>query len=380
MKYSFSITFFLSIASIGIAQNNKREIGNFPQIDSIEVKVDTSEVIYKNKLLVFPLTALSTETSWVFGVANAFIFKTSKKDKKLRTSTMPSGFLYTLNKQLLIGVGANIFLPKEKYVIRFENSFSKFPDKFWGIGNSTPEDAKESYTFTQFYINPQLHRKIKRDFFAGAGWDFQDVYDISYDPNGNFAKQQVLGIYNRANYHVSGYSLFLMNDSRNHAYQPDKGYLLKIKFSNFNNGTGSDYNFQVVEADFRKFVNLGRGQTLAFQGLGTFGFGNVPYRNLAVLGGNVIMRGYYSGRFRDKKFVGSQVEYRFPIYQRIAGVGFTAIGQVAQELQDFGIDRFKLATGAGLRVSVLPKEKLNLRFDVAYGNQINYYVVLAESF
>jgi hypothetical protein len=29
---------------------------------------------------------------------------------------------------------------------------------------------------------------------------------------------------------------------------------------------------------------------------------------------------------------------------------------------------------------VLPKEKLNLRFDVAYGNTINYYVVLAESF
>jgi hypothetical protein len=370
----------LSSIHFTFGQNNKREIGNFPQIDSMEVKMDSSEVIYKNKLLVFPLTALSTETSWVFGVANAFIFKTSKKDRKLRTSTMPSGFLYTLNKQILIGLGANIFLPKEKYVIRFENSFSKFPDKFWGIGNDTPEENKESYTFTQFYINPQLHRKIKNDFFVGAGWDYQSVYDISYDANGNFAKQQVLGIYNRSSYHVSGYSLFLMNDSRNHAYQPDKGYLLRIKFANFNGSTGSNYNFQVIEADYRKFINMGRGQTLAFQGLGTFTFGNVPYRNLAVLGGNVIMRGYYSGRYRDKKFIGSQVEYRFPIYKRVAGVGFASIGQVAEELNDLGFDRFRVASGAGLRVSVLPKEKLNLRFDVAYGNQINYYVVLAESF
>ncbi len=369
-----------AFASACLAQNKNREIGNFPEIDSTEVKIDTSVVVYKNKLLVFPLTALSTETSWVFGFANAFIFKTSKKDKNLRTSTMPSGFLYTLNKQILIGLGANIFLPKEKYIIRFENSFSKFPDKFWGIGNETPESGKESYTFTQFYINPQLHRKIKKNFFIGAGWDFQSVYDISYDAGGNFAYQKVVGIYNRTNYHVSGYSLFLMNDSRNHAYIPDKGYLLRVKFSNFNKGVGSNYDFKVVEADYRKFFNLGHNQTLAFQGLGTFTFGDVPYRSLAVLGGNTIMRGYYSGRFRDKKFIGSQLEYRFPIYWRIAGVGFTGIGQVADEFSDFGVDRFKVAVGAGLRVAVLTKEKLNLRLDVAHGNQINYYIVLAESF
>jgi hypothetical protein len=346
----------------------------------MEVKVDTSQIIYKNKLLVFPLIALSTETSWVFGVANAFVFKTSKKDKKLRTSTMPCGILYTLNNQILVGLGANIFLPKEKYVIRFENTFSRFPDKFWGIGNDTPEEAKESYTFTQFYIDPQLHRKITKDFFIGIGYDFQTVYDIKYEATGNFAKQEVAGIYNRTNYQVSGYSIFFMNDSRNHAYQPDKGYLLRVKFANFNQHVGSNYNFQVIEADYRKYIKVGREQTLALQGLGTFTFGDVPYRSLAVLGGNVIMRGYYSGRYRDKKFIGSQIEYRFPIYKRIAGVGFAGIGQVAAEMGDLGFDRFKVATGAGLRVSVLPKEKLNLRFDVAYGNQINYYVVLAESF
>jgi hypothetical protein len=380
MKYSITIVFILFLLSTGFAQNKRREIGTFPNIDSMEVRVDTSQVVSKNKLLIFPLVALSTETSWVFGMANAFIFKTSKKEKGLRTSTMPAGLLYTLNNQILIGLGANIFLPKEKYVIRFENSFSRFPDKFWGIGNDTPESNKESYTFTQFYIDPQLHRKISKDFFIGLGYDFQTVYNIKYEENGNFAKQEVVGIHNRKNYQVSGYSLFLMNDSRNHAYQPDKGYLLRLKFANFNRHVGSNYNFQIVEADYRKYFKLKHGQILAVQGLGTFAFGNVPYRNLAVLGGNLIMRGYYAGRYRDKKFIGTQVEYRFPVYKRIAGVGFASIGQVAAELDDFGFDRFKLATGAGLRVSVIPKEKLNLRFDVAYGNQLNYYVVLAESF
>ena len=147
-------------------------------------KKDSAKASYKNKLLVFPLVASSPETSWVFGVANAFIFKTAKSDSVLRVSTIPSGILYTLNNQILIALGANIFLPKERYIIRFENSFSKFPDKFWGLGNNTDDKTSESYTFTQFYINPQLYRKVYGSLFLGGGLDFQRVFDIKYDSGG----------------------------------------------------------------------------------------------------------------------------------------------------------------------------------------------------
>lgn len=369
--YLVILTFLFSTAN---AQNKNREIGAFP------TTADTTNLLYKNKLLIFPLIALSTETNWVFGVANAYIFKTSRKDPALRTSTMPSGFLYTLNHQILVAIGANIFLPKEKYILRFENTFSKFPDKFWGIGNDTPESAEESYSFTQFYINPQLSRKIKRNFFIGLGFDYQDVFKIQYDSLGNFAKDQVLGIYNRTRYHTLGYSFLFTHDSRNHAYTPNRGSLVRVKLSNFNQNIGSDYNFQGVEIDFRKYLQLTPKRVLAIQGLGVFTFGDVPYRNLAVLGGNSMMRGYYGGRYRDKKFVGAQLEYRFPIYWRISGVTFGSAGQVADAMPEINFSRFKFAAGAGLRFSVLPREYLNLRFDVAYGNSLNYYIVLAESF
>ena len=359
------------------AQTENREIGAFPQ------PVDTTgtEFVYKNKLLIFPLVALSTETNWVFGIANAYVFKTSRKDPTLRTSTMPSGFLYTLNNQILIALGANIFLPKEKYIIRFENSFSKFPDKFWGIGNNTPEKARESYTFTQFYINPQLSRKIKYNFFGGVGLEYQDVFNIRYDSLGNFEKQKVLGIYKRSDYQVFGYSLLLTHDSRNHAYTPDRGSLMRIKFANFNRQAGSDFDFHGLEVDFRKFIGFKTRQVLAIQALGILTFGDVPYRNLAVLGGNSMMRGYYSGRYRDKKFVGSQVEYRFPLYKRLSAVTFMSVGQVAGQMDEINFSRFKLGGGVGVRFAVLSKEKLKLRFDVVHGNEtLNYYIVLAESF
>lgn len=345
-------------------------------------KKDSVKPSYRNKFLVFPLVALSTETNWVFGVANAYIFKTAKHDSTLRVSTMPSGFLYTLNNQILIALGANIFLPKEKYIIRFENSFSKFPDKFWGLGNSTDSRPSENYTFTQFYINPQLYRKIYGDLFLGAGVDYQRVFNIEYAKGGYFDQDQVKGVSDRSSYTVFGYSFFINHDSRNHAYVPDKGELFRIKFSNFNDHVGSDYDFRTLEIDLRKFFKITKKSVLAIQSLSTFNFGDVPYRNLAILGGNSMMRGYYAGRFRDLKFTGIQAEYRFAIKGRVGAVAFAGAGEVAKDFEGFGFDKLKPSIGAGLRVAILKQDKLNLRLDVAGGNggSLNYYIVLAESF
>ncbi len=345
-------------------------------------KKDSVKPSYKNKFLVFPLVALSTETNWVFGVANAYIFKTAKKDSALRVSTIPSGLLYTLNNQILIALGANIFLPKERYIIRFENSFSKFPDKFWGLGNNTDGRNSESYTFTQYYINPQLYRKVYGDFFLGGGIDFQRVFDIEYNAGGYFDQDKVLGVSDRSSYSVFGFSFFINHDSRNHAYVPDRGELFRIKFSNFNKNIGSDYDFRTLEIDFRKYLKITKHSVLAIQSLSTFNFGDVPYRNLAILGGNNMMRGYYAGRFRDQKFSGAQVEYRFPIRGRVGGVGFAGFGEVARDFNDFSFDKLKPSLGGGIRVAVLRHDKLNLRFDVAGGSggSLNYYIVLAESF
>lgn len=375
MSVRLAISFFIVLGSLAAHGQNRRT-----QFTPLPQSFDSSQVTYKNKLLIFPLVALSTETSWVFGVANAYIFKTSKKDPHLRTSTMPSGFLYTLNDQILIALGANIFLPKEKYIIRFENSFSKFPDKFWGIGNDTPESAEESYTFTQFYINPAISRKVKKNLFLGAGIEYQSVFNIKYQAGGNFEKDTVVGIYNRTNYSVFGLSALITYDSRNHAYTPNRGALFRIKFSNFNRNMASDYDFRSFDVDFRKFIQLSPQNILALQTYGLFTFGDVPYRNLAILGGNSMMRGYYGGRYRDKMFIGTQAEYRFPVYWRFGAVAFASAGQVADNFSQISLPKFHLAAGAGIRFAVLPKENLNLRFDVAYGNKVNYYIVLAESF
>ena len=342
-------------------------------------KVDSVKAKHKNSFLVAPLISNTPETAWAFALASAYIFKTNKKDTLLRTSTMPSGIAYTSRNQLLIALGGNIFLPKERYIIRFENSYSNFPDRFWGLGSDTYNRTYESYSFNQLYLNPQLHRKIWPGYFVGFGWDFQRVFKVEYSKGGYFDQDQVIG---RTPYKISGYSIYFTYDTRNHAYVPDKGALFRVKFNDYHNFTGSDFKFNLVEVDFRKFIKSYTKNILAIQFYSNFKFGDVPLRSLASLGGNNIMRGYYAGRFRDRMFLATQAEYRFPIYWRFAGVGFVGVGQVMDKFQSFNLNRFKISVGTGLRFAILPKEKLNLRFDIAFGNynSFTYYLILAESF
>lgn len=366
------------LSSPGLGQVKEEE--KRAELSPLPIVIDTGKVVYKNKILAFPLIALSTETSWVFGAGGAYIFKTSKKDSTLRTSTMPLLLLYTLKDQILAGIGANIFLPKEKYIIRFENTYSRFPDKFWGIGNDTPASAEESYTFNQFFINPAISRKIRRNLFAGVGIEYQHVFNIKYDSGGNFEQDKVIGIYNETEYDVFGLSALVTYDSRNHAYTPNKGSLFRVRYSNFNESRISDYNFQSLDIDFRKFIELKPRNILAVQYYSLMTFGDVPYRNLAMLGGSMMMRGYYQGRYRDKMIMSAQAEYRFPVVWRFGAVAFASAGQVADNLSQFNFSRMRYAAGAGVRFSVLPSENFNLRVDAAYGDKWNVYVLLTESF
>lgn len=385
MNFAFRIFYLLIVLSaLSASCFSQSQEPNAAQEPNFFTKKDSIKPSYKNKLLVVPIAALSTETNWVFGVGSFYVFKTAKHDSALRVSSLPFGFLYTLNNQIFIAVGANIFLPKEKYNIRFENTFSKYPDRFWGIGNNTDsrEKAYENYTFTQFYINPQIYRRVKGDLFLGVGVDFQRVFNIQYKVGGYFTQDKVLGVTDKSSYTVFGTSFIINYDSRKHAYVPNKGELFRLRFTNFAKGLGSDYDFYLTEIDYRKFIPLTKRSVLALQSLSLFNFGDVPYRHLGVLGGNNIMRGYFMGRYRDLKFSALQAEYRFPVKGIFGGAAFVSTGQVGNRFSDFGFEKLKISYGAGVRVTIFKQDKLNLRFDIATNpsGTLNYYVLVAESF
>jgi outer membrane translocation and assembly module TamA len=69
----------------------------------------------------------------------------------------------------------------------------------------------------------------------------------------------------------------------------------------------------------------------------------------------------------------TEVEYRFPIYKRFAGVVFAAMGSVTDRWSNGQTDYLRYTIGAGLRFALLPKDKIRLRFDVGLGKNTSAF-------
>ncbi|MFN0048989.1 MAG: BamA/TamA family outer membrane protein [Cytophagales bacterium] len=345
-----------------------------PTTDSLKVNNR-----YKNSVLVAPLVSNTPETGWAFALAGVYIFKTNKKDTLLRSSTVPLGVAYTTRNQILVAMAGSIYFPKEDYILRLENTYSRFPDKFWGIGNGTFNRDYQNYSFEQVYFNPQFSRKVIGKFYMGLGFEYQQVIHLDYEKDSYFESDNVRG---NSPYKSAGIGLLFRYDNRNHAYVPNKGALINFEFYSAQQWNGSDFSFIAAKFEIKKFRKIFNNHVIGLHFKNVFTFGDVPYLSMAVLGGNDIMRGYYAGRFRDKMVSAAQVEYRFPIWWRFGGVAFAGLGEVANRFTDYSFDKLKYSVGTGIRFALLPKQKLNFRFDVGWGNHnsFNYYVIVAESF
>jgi hypothetical protein len=360
------IIFILSVCSVSLASAQET------------LKKDSTRKEKKIKTLVFPAVSRAPETSWVLGAAAVFMFKTKPSDSLLRTSTIPIGFMYSLKHQIFISNGFNIYFPGEKYIFRLENTFTKFPDKFWGLGYNTPYSNLEKYTYSQLFINPQFLKKIYKDFFIGVCAEYQKVYYLDHIAGGIFDKENIAG---RNGSTSAGLGIELSRDSRNNTFSATKGYLIKLITVVFNKAFTSGYNYSYTELDVRRYISIKKNNVLAFQLDAIFTSGNVPYRSLATLGSPNMMRGYYGGRYRDRNVVAFQVEDRIHLWWRIGAVAFAGLGQVSNDYTQWHLQQVKYSIGAGLRFAVLPKEKLNLRVDYGFGYKSqNFYLTVTESF
>ncbi|HEY4798054.1 MAG TPA: BamA/TamA family outer membrane protein [Bacteroidia bacterium] len=335
----------------------------------------------KLNFLPIPIIMNSPETSFGFGGGGIFTFKASKKDTSLRTSSADIVALYTLNQQLVFASEGSLYLPKENYIIKYQASFSKYPDLFWGIGNNTPASNQESYSYTQAYFHPEIVRKVLSKFFLGLNYEIQHVLKVDRNANDLFDQENVTG---RNGGPISGIGITAAWDKRNRAFSPDKGEFVQFYARHYNHLLGSDFEFSDFSVDARKYFKTFHRQVLVFQAISKMTKGSVPFRSLASLGGSSLMRGYYEGRFRDFNMFAFQAEYRVPLWRRFGMVIFTGIGEVSSALKYYCLNGIKYSYGGGLRYALKKKDRLNLRIDYGFGQDFRRdkgaYLLISEAF
>ncbi|HET8858427.1 MAG TPA: BamA/TamA family outer membrane protein [Marivirga sp.] len=344
---------------------------------------DTSD-ISKPQFLIYPTLAYSPETSWEIGLSSLLVYY-AKQDTSNRLSEINGFTFFTLENQYGLWFDHAIYSDQDKWFFLGRLRFQSFPLFYHGIGNDTPEDYIARVDANQIFIKERVLRKVKKDVFIGLEMDYQRLSSVNFVPaeGANGIQELPLGSQGSTNL---GFGVGLVHDNRHNVLNVRKGLFSELALLHYNPSWGSTFEFTTIITDTRIYRPIGEKNVFAAQLLGQFNSGDVPFNQLALMGGESIMRGYYYGRYRDRNQVAAQIEYRFlPIpfsfTDRIGAAVFAGAGKVFPELNNFDLSNIVVSGGAGIRFLLFPKKDIYTRFDVAFTQEgPGFYLFIGEAF
>ena len=259
-------------------------------------------------------------------------------------------------------------------------TFAHTIDRFYGIGNDTPDLGTEEFTLENFgaLIDFQIPPAIMMSDRSGLVIDYKNYFVVDKKQNPYLQNDTLNGLQGG---HVSGLGMVSVWDSRDQVFFPNRGGLIQAKILFYTKDLGSNYTFSWVEFDARRYWAFKPDHVITIQIYLKSVGGHPPFYELPALGGAKKMRGYYLGRYRDKNYLALQIEYRQYIWKRLGLVAFIGSGDVASEITQFQLRRLKESYGVGLRFLFNKEKKINLRADMGFGKNTNgIYFGMEEAF
>ena len=374
----FVLSTFLNISQ-GQSQNQFTLLAD-KVVDLFSGEIPLSNNPYPIQWVVAPALAYAPETSWQFGIGGNVLFKPRRAEDSARVSVVSFAARYTINNQLLTSASYTLFSARETFSQRGTVYYIQFPRFYYGVGNDTPPTNEELFSSTLAGAEHMVYRRVWSKLYIGAGLRYVSTFDIETQEGGLL--QTTLPRGTNPNQAV-GWNVGLLYDSRDNPLGTSTGTLFEFRQRFHREFLGSDFNYEVGVLDLRHYRQpfKGRRDILAGQLYGYFSTGETPFTELAALGGGMIMRGYYQGRYLDNLLLAAQAEYRVHVWKNIGAVGFAALGDVAEKFRDFKLSRLKPSAGVGLRYALIPEENLNIRVDFAVGQATNnFYIGISEAF
>lgn len=374
------LSFILGISSIQ-AQGLIEKITDLMEFNLGRPPVDSTG--FQTRIVLAPIAYFEPNTSLGFGFGANLLFKTKGAGPDTRTSNIPIGISYTLKNQVFFTSGYTVFFPEEKWLLRGNLDYTDFPQNYFGVGNGTTEADGSAITYQRLLIEPLLLRQVAPKLFTGGGFRYNTYYnnelvEATEALPAGASLQDSLGSKNVGLEFAASY------DNRDNVLNAQKGILAEFTQGFYGTVLGGTSVFQLSKLDLRGYRRLNPKGVLGFQLFGRYGTGETPIQELSYLGGPELLRGFPEFRFRDRLAVFAQAEYRWQTWQSIGFVFYGGAGQVAAGVDALAIPELRYSLGTGLRVTIIPKENINLRVDYALGlgksNGSGFYLGLGEAF
>lgn len=377
----FIIIILFQIDIIAEEKEKKKDLRGLVKryIDSIILDtISTNEP----QLILYPSIAYSPETSWEFGINSLLLFY-ANKDTNNRLSEVNGFSFYTLENQFGFWFDHAFYLQDDSWISLGKLRIQSFPLFYHGIGTHTPEDYIGRIDGFQFNLKESILKKIYKDVFVGLEFNFNSLSKVDFLSDDNNPKPNILGIDGSTNY---GLGLGIVYDTRHNVLNVRDGAFNQLYYLRSDESWGSDYNFSTIISDNRIYKSLNERTVWANQLLGQFNWGDVPFNQMALMGGESIMRGYYLGRYRDLNQLAAQTELRFlpfklPFTKRLGGAVFGSVGAVFPNFNSLGQEDFTWSVGGGLRYLLFQRKDIYTRLDVAYTKEgFGIYFFIGEAF
>ncbi len=142
-----------------------------------------------------------------------------------------------------------------------ELEYYYYPNYFYGIGNDTPDDAREGYTSSTVRFRSDPQREIANRLYMGFVYHYERT-EIEDSEEGGILESEGCRGARRA---CVGIGLSLNLDTRDNAFYPSKGGLYQFSAVSFDRLFSSRFQFIRHTHDLRKYVPLWRSHVLALQ-------------------------------------------------------------------------------------------------------------------
>lgn len=364
-------------SSIPDAQGQtKRKLSFF---DSLDHKLDMSEALIDFNGFI-PVPMIVTEPAlggFGLGVAPVFITRrpptVSRNGKSVRTPPDVTGILgmYSVNNTWAVMAFRQGTWLKAQSKYSIGGGYADVNMEFYPM---VPGGEERGVTFN-LRSTPLKGSLLKRignsPWSAGLGYTFLST-KVSVKGAGlpDFVRDKEI------NSRVSMPALIVEFDSRDNIFTPDKGVRGQVNYRISDDGFGSDYNYQNLNAfvygHFKIRPNVIAGLRYEMQQV----FGDVPF----YLEPFVDLRGVPVARYQGDIFSVAEAEVRWDVVRRWSVVGFGGAGKAYDSWSAFSEADWAVSGGGGFRYLIARKFKLRAGVDVARGpEQWAYYIVFGSA-
>ncbi len=303
-------------------------------------------------------------------------------DANSQPSVLGAGAGYYSSDTWFAGAGGAVNFSEDRWRVSGGLRYLDANYDFYGVGSDAgnngigiPINQSASAAFVT------VLRRVSANWYIGGGYRY---VDSQAGLNVSLPGNKPIGDILKKGVHIAsaGPTLAASLDTRDLNMNPRTGSYITIDAIFPSKNFGSDVDYDRVKIKANRYWPTTETITLAGRFSLCGASSNTPFFDLCYFGADNDLRGYVVGRYQDLTKFAVQGEVRKQITPRWGGVIFAGVGQVAETFRQMNDDNLLPAAGFGVRWMAAPKNKVNIRADVAWGEDGDalFYLSIGEAF